>query len=293
MIREQPAWLDATTYPFSSNYVDLPDGRMHYVDEGQGETLLMLHGTPTWSFLYRHLITGLSDRYRVIAPDHLGFGLSDKPEGYSYRPEDHARNLTALIQKLDLRDITLVVHDFGGPIGLSYALDHPENVKRLIIFNTWMWPLQDDAQIVRAGRLLGSGFGRMLCMRFNIEVNVIMPYAFGQRAKLTPVIKSQYRGPSQDATTREAIWVFARELLGSQSWYTSLWEKRAALQDIPTLLLWGMKDRVIRPHYLTRWQTALPDAQTITFAETGHYVQEEQGVALVPIIADFIASTDG
>ncbi len=99
----------------------------------------MVHGTPTWSFMYRHLIRDLSPRYRCIAPDHLGFGLSDRPAGWSYRPEDQARNLARLIETLGLKDLTLVVHDFGGPIGLAYALDHPENVRRLVLFNTWMW----------------------------------------------------------------------------------------------------------------------------------------------------------
>jgi len=250
----------------------------------------LMHGTPTWSFLYRHVIPGLSENHRVIVPDHLGFGLSDTPENYSYRPQDQARNIAALIDQLDLQDITLVVHDFGGPLGLSYALDHPEKIRRLVIFNTWMWPLQDDFSKVAAGGLLGSPLGRWLFMRFNFEVNVIFPFAFGDRSKLTPAIKAHYLGPASDPITRRAIWVYAKELLGSREWYASLWAKREVLKDIPALLAWGMKDPVLTPKYLKRWQETLPHAQTVTFPETGHYVQEEQGINLLSIMTDFLDS---
>ena len=115
----EPAWLDRSVYPFAHSYARLEAGTMHYVDEGEGETLLFVHGTPTWSFLYRDMIQALSKNHRCVAIDHLGFGLSEKPEKFSGLPEDHAENLAAFIKKLDLRDITLVVHDFGGPIGLG------------------------------------------------------------------------------------------------------------------------------------------------------------------------------
>src|SRR5512146_856837 len=113
--RMNTSWINQNEYPFQSHFLDLAPGRMHYVDEGQGETILMVHGTPTWSFLYRRLIKELSPDYRVVAPDHLVFGLSDKPESFSYLPRDHAGNLTCLIESLNLKGITLVVHDFGGP----------------------------------------------------------------------------------------------------------------------------------------------------------------------------------
>src|SRR5690606_27916773 len=130
-----PDWLDRTAYPFRSRVMDLAEGRIHYVDEGQGTPLLMVHGTPTWSFLYRKLIAALAPDYRCVALDHLGFGLSDKPRDGHYRPEDHARRLREFVERLDLRDIVLVVHDFGGPIGLSYAIDRPDNVRALVLGN--------------------------------------------------------------------------------------------------------------------------------------------------------------
>lgn len=125
-------WLNPSLNPFPTHDLDTGSGRMHYVDEGEGAPIVMVHGTPSWSFLYRQLIRDLSGSYRCIAPDQLGFGLSDKPETFAYTPAAHAQNLERLIDTLGLKDIVLVVHDFGGPIGLSYALTHPENVRALI-----------------------------------------------------------------------------------------------------------------------------------------------------------------
>lgn len=289
----QPAWLDRDAYPFESHFLELPEGRMHYVDEGSGDVILMVHGTPTWSFLYRHLIAGLRDQYRVIVPDKLGFGFSDKPEGFSYMPHDQARTLAAFIDALNLKDITLVVHDYGGPTGLAYALDHPENVRRLVLLNTWMWSLKDDFQKRLVSGFLGSPLGKLLCLRFNFEVNVIMPSAYADRSRLTAAIHDHYRGPQEDPTARYAVWVYGRELLASGAWYDSLWERRAALRDIPALLLWGTKDIVFGPDYLERWQGVFSKARTVTYPTTGHYVQEEQGAALVPVIQEFMASSDG
>lgn len=134
------AWINREQYPFASHSLAVPAGRMHYVDEGSGEPIVMVHGNPTWSFLYRDLIKRLQPAYRCIAMDHLGFGLSDKPAGWSYLPADHAANLTAFIQGLGLQKITLVVQDWGGPLGLSYAVNHPANVARIILMpSRWWW----------------------------------------------------------------------------------------------------------------------------------------------------------
>lgn len=281
-------WVDREAYPFASHYLDLPAGRMHYIDEGAGDVILMVHGTPTWSFLYRHLIIGLRDNYRVIAPDHLGFGLSDKPRDYNYHPANQAQNFHAFIDALDLKDITLVVHDFGGPIGLSYAVDQPQNVRRLVLFNTWMWSLNDYRDKAILGRIFSSPLGRWVYKRFGFSVNVILPGAYGNRSRLTPDIHNHYRRPLDDDSARHATWVYARELLASGDWYDSLWAQRAVLANKPALLLWGMKDPAFGPKYLERWQMVFSRAQTHTFPETGHFVQEEQGEKLLSIITEFL-----
>jgi haloalkane dehalogenase len=191
----RPAWLDARQYPFVSRFLELPAGRLHYVDEGEGPPLVMVHGIPTWSFLYRHLIRALAPRYRCIAPDHLGFGLSDKPADWSYRPRDHAANLAALIERLSLRDVTLVVHDFGGPIGLAYAVERPENVARLVLFNTWMWSFRGDREKGWIGGLIASPLGRFLYTRLNVSPRVIFKHAFADRSKLGGGVHWHYLAP--------------------------------------------------------------------------------------------------
>src|SRR6185503_2250079 len=139
-----PAWVDRVEYPFVPRRLAVDGMAMSYVDEGDGPTVLMVHGTPSWSFVYRHLVRGLRDAFRCVVPDLPGFGLSDKPPGDAYRPEDQARRLSAFIDALGLKDLALVVHDFGGPIGLAHAVDQPERVRNLVIFNTWMWSLEQS-----------------------------------------------------------------------------------------------------------------------------------------------------
>ena len=140
-MRPDPAWLDQTAYPFRSRHLSLSAGEMHYVDEGQGDAILLVHGTPTWSFEFRHLIAALSTRHRCVAPDHFGFGLSGRPRAFAYTPEAHAAALGEFVDRLGLDRFTLVVHDFGGPIGLPLALRPQAPVRRLVILNAFAWLL--------------------------------------------------------------------------------------------------------------------------------------------------------
>lgn len=266
-------WVDRNLYPFESKYVDVGAGRMHYVDEGNGPVLLMVHGTPTWSFLYRELIRDLSRDHRVIAPDHLGFGLSDHPQDFGYRPEDHARILEQFIEKLGLRDITLVVHDFGGPIGLSYAERHPDNVRALVLFNTWMWSVAGSDK-ERVGRVLGGSFGRFLYTRFNLSPRVIVPGAYGDRRRLTKQVHRHYIDALDSPRKRVPAWILARELLGSGEWYDALWRQRDTLAQHPALFIWGMKDPAFGKD-LSRWKESFPAARVVELEDVGHFVQEE------------------
>ena len=281
-------WVDHTAYPFRSRFFGSSHGRMHYVDEGNGAPLVLVHGTPTWSFLYRHLIASLSRSFRIIAVDHLGFGLSEKPEHAPCRPADHARRLATLIDHLGLSDITMVVHDFGGPIGLSYAIERPENVRALVLFNTWMWSLAGDPRAERASRLAAGPLGRLLYRRLNISPRWLMPLVYGDRTRLTPAIHAHYIKPFGSAADRTAPWILARELAGSAAWYESLWARRAALASKPALLLWGLMDPTFGTEALARWRSALPGAELEEFSDAGHFVPEEIGLALVPRIASFV-----
>lgn len=281
-------WLDHAEYPFASRYVELEMGRMHYVDEGEGEVLLMVHGNPSWSFVYRHFIKGLSGKFRCIAVDLIGFGLSDKPLDWSYLPEDHAKTLGAFIDKLGLSSFTLFVQDWGGPIGLANAIEHPQRLKRIVLMNTWMWSVNGDPHYERFSGFMGGMIGRWLIRRFNFFANVVMKKAMGDPAKLPPPVHRHYLMPLQQRDERKGCWTFPRQIIGSSDWLATLWENRAALADKPTLILWGMKDIAFREKELERWIGLFTHHEVHRLEQAGHYVQEEMGRELCPVVETFL-----
>lgn len=290
---QDTSWVDREAYPFRPHYFESDSGRMHYVDEGQGEPIIMVHGTPTWSFLYRDMIKQLAPRYRCIAPDHLGFGLSDKPEHAAYRPVDHARRLHALIEHLGLGDLTLIMHDFGGPIGLSYAIEQPHHVRSLVLLNTWMWSLRGEPVAEVAG-IIGHGrIGTFVFQRLNFEVQVLFKMVWGNPARLSTALHQQYRKPFPQPRDRQAIQVLAHELRNSSVWYEELWQQRERIKDISALLLWGLKDPIFTARHLARWQALFTHAQTVTFPEAGHFVQEEARETLGQLVGQFLATQRG
>ena len=217
-----PSWVDRSSYPFRSRFVQLAQGRLHYVDDGQGEPIVFVHGTPTWSFEYRHLIRELRGSRRCIAFDHLGFGLSERPSAFGYRPEDHARVFEEFVAALGLERFTLVVHDFGGPFALPFAEAHPERITRLVILNSFMWPIDDPKQ-VRQARFAGGAVGRLLYRYLNFSLRVLMPFAYGDKRRLTAQVHTQYLAPFAEPRARELVlWALARALLGSQAHYARL-----------------------------------------------------------------------
>ena len=258
------------------SFVELRTGRMHYVDEGEGPVVVFVHGTPTWSFEWRHVIRALSPQFRCIAPDHLGFGLSERPPEARYTPEWHAANFAEFVERLGLPPFTLVVHDFGGPIALPYALDHPERVSRVVIVNSWMWSFADDPDMRRKATIAGSAISRFLYRWANLSLRVIMPSAYGDRRKLTPEIHRQYLERFPDRRSRGTVlFALARALLGSSAHYEAQWARRSRLRDRPALVVWGMKDSAFRPRELARWREALPHARVVEIAEAGHWPHEE------------------
>lgn len=284
-----PAWLDRDEYPFESCWLEVEAGRMHYVDEGDGAPIVMVHGTPTWSFLYRHLVKGLRGRYRCLAPDHLGFGLSDRPAAWSYRPQDQARNLGRFIETLGLKDLTLVVHDFGGPIGLAYALDHPENVHRLVLFNTWMWSLRGDRRLEWSARFFDTRLGRLLYERAGFSFRVLWRTAVKDARAHAPRIRAHYLVPLQDRATRHATWVYAHELLGASDWYGALWARRERIARIPALLAWGLKDPAFGAA-LPRWRSVFRRAEVLALTDCGHAPPEERAPEVLSVLERFLTS---
>ena len=271
---EIPSRVDRTAWPFHPRYLPVGEGRMHYVDEGRGEPVLFVHGTPTWSFEWRHLIRGLSATHRCVAVDHLGFGLSDRPAEASYTPEAHAARFRRFVDALGLTDFNLVVHDYGGPIALPLALGG--RAKRLVVLNSWMWAFDDPRMLKRAKQAQG-GLVRFLYRRFNASLKLLMPSVYADRRKLTKAIHAQYLAPFPDPDSRERVlYALAKALLDSSAFYASLWERRAALERIPVTILWGMKDDAFPPSYADRWQQALPHARVIRMEDAGHWPHEEQ-----------------
>jgi pimeloyl-ACP methyl ester carboxylesterase len=273
---QRPAWLDPALYPFAPRHHSTADGSMHYVDEGRGRPILFVHGTPSWSFEWRHAIAALRADHRCVAPDHLGFGLSAKPPRAPYAPADHAARLRQLVRALDLREITLVVHDFGGPIGLSVALDEPERFRSVVLLDSWMWAHGSDPKIRRLSRLVASPLGRFLYLWLNASPRWLVPASFGDRSKLTKAIHRHYVGPFARRDERSAPWTLGKELAGSDPWYASLWERREVLRSLPVTLVWGTKDIAFGEPYLERWRAALPEAEVVRVEGAGHFPQEEQ-----------------
>ncbi|WP_162051368.1 alpha/beta fold hydrolase [Pontibacter pamirensis] len=274
---KSPKWLDRILYPFQHHTLQLEAGQMHYLDEGSGETIVFVHGTPTWSFVWRQQIKALSRNYRCIAPDHLGFGLSDKPsDGFLYTPEAHAENLEALIEHLQLRNITLVVHDFGGPIGLRYALRHPENVKNLIIMNSWMWNLEEEKQLNKISKFMSGSIGRFLYLQGGFSVRMLLPRGYHQRKHLTKDIRNHYQKPLSAISDRLGTWNFAKALHEANPYFEALWKQREKLKGINKLILWGEKDALLPLHFLDRWKEGFPEAKVVRL-KAGHFLQEESG----------------
>lgn len=283
----RPPWLDRTSYPFESHRLDSPEGTLHVLDEGEGRPVVMLHGNPTWSFLYRHLVGGLSDEYRCIAPDLLGFGLSDRLRSDAAgRPAAHARAVERLFEELDLRDAVILGHDWGGPIGMDVATRNPEAVAGLAMTNTWMWPRRDLFPRT-FGRLVGTAAGKRLVLRYNAFARTALGGPALLRSSFERSAYRQYAAPLATPSDRVGSWVLLRALVESNEWLEELWNRRAAVAGTPTLLLWGMRDPIHAP-FLRRWRALFPNAAAVTYDDAGHFVPEEVGSGLVPSVREFL-----
>ena len=269
--------------------IALTDGDMHYVDEGSGPPILFVHGTPTNSYEYRHLIAALSKRHRCIAPDHLGFGESSRPQSFAYTPEAHARVLNEFVERLGLNEFTLVVHDFGGPIGLPLALAVNPRMNRLVLMNTWAWPLDDDPKMARGAKFIGGALGRFLYRYANASLRLIMPSAYGDKKKLTKEIHRHYLEVFRDRGARVLVLhALAKSLLGSRAHYQSLLARIDRLRAMPVLIVWGMKDTAFQPYQLERWRALLPEAQVETIDGAGHWPHEEEPARVIAAIERFM-----
>jgi len=284
---ERPEWFPTDLFPFESRTLEIEGHRIHYVDEGQGPTLLLLHGNPTWSFLYRHVIAGLRDRFRCVALDYPGFGLSCAAAGYDFKPASHARVVEAFVEALGLEDLTLMVQDWGGPIGLWVAGRHPERVSRLVIGNAWGWPIQGDRHFERFSALLGGPLGGFLIRHLNLFVNRLIP-AGTPRSRPGRAVMDAYRGPFQTKDSRWPTHVFPREIRASHAFLAEVLAGLAKLRDKPALILWGDRDIAFRAKELARWRELFPGAALEMLPGSGHYIQEDAPDEIVAALRAFV-----
>ncbi|MBW8822969.1 MAG: alpha/beta fold hydrolase [Xanthomonadales bacterium] len=275
---------------------------MSYLDEGprDGEVIVMLHGNPSWSYYWRHLVAGLRDRYRCIVPDHVGMGLSDKPDDaahasprYDYTLQSRVDDLDALLAHLGIDGpVTLALHDWGGMIGFGWALRDPSRVRRLVITNTASFPLP-VAKRFPSRLALGrdSRIGGWAIRRYNLFARGAA--AFGTRRKLSPAVKRAYSGIYDGWTSAIATLRFMQDIPlgeGDRAWPLL---KAAARQlpsydDRPAFIGWGLTDFVFDRHFLEQFRAALPNAQVHAFEDAGHYVLEDKHEELVPMVRGFL-----
>ena len=280
--RPRPAWVPDDLYPFADGYADVAGCVVHYVDEGSGPPLLLLHGNPTWSFLYRNIITGLRDRYRCLAVDYPGFGLSSPAPGYAFTPTEHADVLELLVGQLELSDVTMMVQDWGGPIGFAVATRQPERFAAFVIGNTWAWPNSDPGTQVFS-RLLGGPIGRRLIANRNLFVEKALPGGV-RKVTLPDAVMNAYRGPFPTPASRRPTAVFPREILGSRPFLADIERRLPELADRPALLVWPTKDVAFRDSARRRWEQLFPNHHTVILEGAGHYIQEDAASEIVAAI---------
>lgn len=286
-------------YPFRSRWLTINGMNYHYIDEGTGEPIVMIHGNPTWSFYYRSLIQALSPMYRTIAVDHIGCGLSDTPPGeqYPYRLKNRVDDLAALMDHLHPdRKLTLVVHDWGGMIGLLYALKHIDRIGRLIITNTSGFLPPGGAKIPMRLRLIRNTgifgtFGVQGLNLFSLSA-LVMASAKG----LTSAAKAGLMAPYHSWENRIAILRFVRDIPTGSHDPSYLWVKYAddhlhRLSTIPMLICWGERDFVFNRHYLEEWRRRFPEARVVRFPQAGHYLLEDEPHAVAAQCIDFLKNT--
>lgn len=280
-------------YPFASRYIEIDGHKMHYVDEGRGPTLLLVHGNPTWSFHWRGLIRALRDTHRLVAPDHIGCGLSEKPQSYNYRLAKHIDNLVEFIDRLDVREITLVAQDWGGAIGLGAALRRQERFARFVLFNTAAFRSTSMPWRIRACRT--PVMGTLGVRGANAFVRAALRMAVEKRDRMTPAVRAGIVAPYDSWANRAAIDRFVKDIPMSPNHpsYQALTDIELGLPSLahkPIQFIWGMRDWCFTPAFLDRFSEFFPHAEVHRFEDAGHWVVEDAHERIVPLVEQFIAS---
>lgn len=282
-------------YPFTGIHRRVNGFNIHLLDEGKGESVVLLHGNPTWSFYYRNLVLGLRADYRVIAPDHIGCGLSDKPslESYDYTLRRRVDDIDQLLTQLEIEGrITLVMHDWGGMIGMAYATRFPEKIGKLILLNTAAFHLPKSKTLPASLWLCrNTPLGDFIIRQTGLFPRVLARWCVCK--PMDPRVREGYLSPYKTAGNRTGIWRFVKDipLMPEDPGYDLVSEIQAKLpgfRNTPTLILWGEKDFVFDHHFLDEWERLLPNAEVHRFPNAGHYVLEDAGVEILDLIRSFL-----
>lgn len=265
---------DPALYPFTSRWFDSSRGRVHYIDEGTGPVIVFFHGNPTWSFLYRNIIAGLRDRFRCIAPDYLGFGLSEHPPGFSYRVYEHASVMGEFVDHLELDQYLSMGQDWGGPISMAVATERADRVRGVVLGNTWFWPTSELSTKIFSV-VMGSPPMQWAITKQNFFVERMIPA--GTTTSLDDAVMQHYRGVLPTPEDRAGVAQLPKEILAARPLLERLGrDVPARLGSKPALFVWGMKDFAFRPGpSLPRMREAFPDHVLVELPEANHFIQED------------------
>ncbi len=278
-------------YPFQSNYITIGPHRYHYLDEGEGPVVLMLHGNPTWSFYYRDLVKALCGTHRVIVPDHMGCGYSDKPQDYDYCLANHVANVKTLLAHLKIDSFAMVVHDWGGPIGLGVCVDMPEKLERIVVFNT---TCELDGKYPWQIRMCRVPFvGEFAVRHFNLFARMAANIGMTEH-KLDPDVRAGLLKPYDSYENRIATHRFVKDIPFQKDHPTletgsEIMAKLDGLRNKPAMICWGMKDICFTPRFLVAWRKFYPNAVVHEFKKAGHYVVEDAIDEIRPLVTEFLA----
>ena len=276
-------------YPFDQNEASVGDCHLNYVDEGQGRAVVMLHGNPTWSFYYRNVIKSLRGNFRCLALDHMGCGLSDKPQDYPYNLKQHIENAVRWIEGLDLGFFDLIVHDWGGAIGMGVAMALPEKVRKIVILNTAAFYLPRIPKRIALCRI--PLLGDLIVRGFNGFAGSAVSMAV--KKPLTSIEKDGYLLPYNNWKNRVATLRFVQDIPtdASDETFKLLSEIEAFLPQLinkPILLGWGIKDFCFNDLFLEKWKNIFPNAKVLSYPNSGHYILDDERDSLIPEISSFL-----
>ncbi|MBL4902751.1 MAG: alpha/beta fold hydrolase [Desulfocapsa sp.] len=282
-------------YPFQSNYYTIGNHRLHYVDEGQGDVILMVHGNPTWSFYFRKLITLLAKNHRIIAVDHLGCGLSDKPQEYNYSLQNHINNLDALLQHLRVKSFSLVVHDWGGAIGMGVAVKNIDSIQRAMVLNTAAF--RSDRIPFRISVCRWPVVGKLLVRGLNGFAGPAVKMAVSK--KMAKNVAAAFLAPYDSWNNRVAVSSFVEDipLDSSHPSYQTLLKVEKGLEQLqtrqlPMLICWGGKDFCFNDSFYDEWCKRFPHADAHYFKDGGHYILEDAFDEIAPLALSFFEDTE-